>query len=114
MAASSSDCLGHDVAMVLEHAILEVVPGQEADFEEAFSMARTIISKSPGFRSLRLSRCIEQPNRYLLLVKWDTLEDHTVRFRTSSAYEDWRELLHHFYDPFPTVEHYEVRFTVPV
>lgn len=101
-----------DVEMVLEHAVLDVIPGQEVDFEEAFSEAKTIISKSPGFRALRLSRCVEQPSRYLLLVEWETLEDHTVGFRTSAAYEDWRSRLHHFYDPLPAVEHYESRVGV--
>jgi heme-degrading monooxygenase HmoA len=61
----------------------------------------------PGFRSLRLSRCVERPNRYLLLVEWRRLEDHTEGFRNSPEYESWRVLLHHFYDPFPVVEHYE-------
>jgi len=61
----------------------------------------------PGFRSLRLSRCVERPSRYLLLVEWRELEDHTEGFRGSPEYEAWRALLHHFYDPFPTVEHYE-------
>ncbi|HZU78588.1 MAG TPA: antibiotic biosynthesis monooxygenase [Acidimicrobiales bacterium] len=92
--------------MVLEHAVLEVVAGREAAFEEAFAEAKILISSAEGFRSLRLSRCLEQPNRYLLLVEWDRLEDHTEGFRRSAAYGRWRELLHHFYDPFPTVEHY--------
>ena len=60
-----------------------------------------------GFRSLRLERCLETPSRYLLLVEWDRLEDHTEGFRGSAEYQEWRRLLHHFYDPFPTVEHYE-------
>jgi len=93
--------------MVLEHALLDVVPGQELAFQDAFGRAKQIISSMPGCRSLRLSRCIEQPSRYLLLVEWDRLEDHTEGFRGSPEYEQWRDLLHHFYDPFPTVEHYE-------
>ena len=93
--------------MVLEHALLDVVPGQESSFETAFRQARQIISSMPGFQSLRLSRCIEQRNRYLLLVEWDRLEDHTEGFRGSPQYEEWRALLHHFYEPFPNVEHYE-------
>jgi len=93
--------------MVLEHALLDVVPGQESGFEDAFGRAKQIISSMPGFRSLRLSRCIERPTRYLLLVEWDRLEDHTEGFRGSAEYEQWRGLLHHFYDPFPSVEHYE-------
>ena len=94
--------------MILEHAPLPVRPGQEAAFEAAFAEAKSIISSMPGFRSLRLTRCIERPSSYLLLVEWDAIEDHTEGFRGSPAYERWRELLHHFYDPFPVVEHHEV------
>lgn len=93
--------------MILEHAPLDVIPGREAEFEVAFAEAKLIISSMAGFRSLRLERCIERPNRYLLLVEWDTLENHTEGFRGSPEYEQWRALLHHFYDPFPTVEHYQ-------
>lgn len=99
--------------MVLEHALLDVVPGEEAAFEEAFAEAKEIISAAAGFRSLRLGRCAESRNRYLLLVEWDSLEDHTVGFRGSPAYQEWRRLLHHFYEPFPEVEHYEPVTTVP-
>jgi heme-degrading monooxygenase HmoA len=93
--------------MILEHALLDVVPSRESEFEEVFGGAKQIISSMPGFRSLRLSRSIEQPNRYLLLVEWDRLEDHIEGFRGSPEYQEWRALLHHFYDPFPTVQHYE-------
>ena len=94
--------------MILEHAALDVIPGREAAFEEAFDEAKLIISSMPGFVSLRLDRCIERPTRYLLLVEWERLQDHTEGFRGSPQYEQWREKLHHFYDPFPTVEHYEL------
>jgi heme-degrading monooxygenase HmoA len=100
--------MGHDAGMVLEHAVLDVAPGREADFEEAFGVAKGLIAASPGFRNLRLSRCIEIPNRYLLVVEWDTLEDHLEGFRRSDAYGEWRALLHHFYDPAPLVEHFDV------
>ncbi len=93
--------------MVLEHAVLDVIPGHEASIEEAFSTAEAIISAAAGFQSLRLSRCLEHPSRYLLLVGWDRLEDHTDGFRGSAAYQEWRALLHHFYRPFPNVDHYE-------
>ena len=92
--------------MITEHAILPVIPGREVEFEAAFAEARQIISAMPGFRSLTLSRSIESPSSYLLLVEWETLEDHTVGFRGSPEYQQWRSLLHHFYDPFPTVEHF--------
>ena len=61
-----------------------------------------------GFRSLTLSRCMERPDVFLLLVEWDRLEDHTVGFRGSADYQKWRELLHRFYEPFPLVEHFEL------
>ena len=60
-----------------------------------------------GFRGLTLSRCLERPSTYLLLVEWETVEDHTVGFRGSVEYQEWRRLLHHFYEPFPAVEHFE-------
>ena len=92
--------------MPLEHAILDVIAGREAEFEAAFHQARELIVQQPGFLWLRLERCVEKPSRYLLLVDWERIEDHTEGCRKSSDYERWRELLHHFYDPFPTVEHY--------
>lgn len=93
--------------MILEHAVLQVRPGQTADFEAAFAQAQPIIASIRGYRSHRLLRCIEDPNRYLLLVEWDTLEDHTEGFRGSPEYQEWKGLLHHFYEPFPDVDHYD-------
>jgi heme-degrading monooxygenase HmoA len=92
--------------MILEVAILDVVPGQETAFQAAFALAQDIISSMPGYTSHSLKRCLEKPSRYILLVTWKKLEDHTVGFRGSAEYQDWKSLLHHFYDPFPTVEHY--------
>jgi heme-degrading monooxygenase HmoA len=86
---------------------LSVKPGEEAAFEAAFDAARSIIAGVPGFGRLTLSRGLEQASTYLLLVEWDRLEDHTVGFRGSPQYQQWRSLLHHFYEPFPTVAHYE-------
>jgi len=94
--------------MILEIAILNVIPGQAAAFESAFAEAKDIISSMPGFESLELQRCVEAPNRYALLVRWATLEDHVAGFRQSPQYQKWKALLHHFYDPFPTAEHYEL------
>ena len=94
--------------MITEHAILEVKPGQESDFEAAFAEAKAIIASMPGFESLRLHRCLERPNCYLLLVEWTTLDNHTEGFRKSPEYQEWRRLLHHFYEPFPTVEHFSL------
>ena len=92
--------------MILEVATLDVKPGEAAAFEIAFTQAQQIISRMPGYQSHQLQRCLENENRYLLLVNWQTLEDHTEGFRGSPQYQQWRELLHHFYDPFPVVEHY--------
>lgn len=92
--------------MILEVAILEVVPGQESEFEAAFAKAQEIIASMRGYLDHRLSRCMERPNRYILLVHWETLEDHTVGFRRAPEYREWKALLHHYYDPFPDVEHY--------
>jgi heme-degrading monooxygenase HmoA len=93
--------------MILEVAILDVKPGETSAFEAAFATAQQIIAASPGYLSHELRRCLETPHRYLLLVRWRSLVDHTEGFRGSAAYQDWKRLLHHFYDPFPTVEHYE-------
>lgn len=77
------------------------------EFEAAFATARPLIASMPGFVSLRLLRCLENTSRYLLLVEWDRLEDHTDGFRGSAEYDEWKRLLHHFYELFPVVEHYE-------
>jgi heme-degrading monooxygenase HmoA len=92
--------------MILEVAILNVIPGQEDDFLKAFLEARGIISKMNGYISHGLKRCIENTSRFILLVEWEQLTDHTDGFRNSKEYQQWKGLLHHFYDPFPIVEHY--------
>src|SRR5688572_16316502 len=88
--------------------MLDVKPGHQQEFEQAFAKAQTIIASMPGYISHQLQRCLEKAGRYVLLVNWQTLEDHTIGFRGSAEYQQWRALLHHFYDPFPTVEHYEM------
>lgn len=93
--------------MIHEIVVLNVRPGQEAPFEAAFRQASPLIASIRGYISHQLQRCLETPNQYLLLVQWETLEDHTVGFRTSPQYQQWKQLLHHFYDPFPVVEHYQ-------
>lgn len=92
--------------MILETAILNIRAGESAAFEQAFAQAQSIIASMPGYLSHQLQRCIEHGDRYLLLVQWETLEDHTAGFRGSPEYREWKRLLHHFYDPFPEVEHY--------
>jgi heme-degrading monooxygenase HmoA len=96
-----------DRLMITEHAELPVIAGREAEFEAAFAAAKQLIAASPGFGGLTLARCVERPNVYLLLVRWESVDAHEVGFRGSLAYEEWRGLLHHFYDPFPVVEHFE-------
>ncbi len=93
--------------MILEVAILNVIPGKEDEFIKAFSIAQKIISKMEGYISHQLKRCIENTSQFILLVEWEKLTDHTVGFRGSKEYQEWKRLLHHFYEPFPTVEHYE-------
>ena len=93
--------------MIVEKATLDVISGQESEFEKDFRIASKIISSMNGYISHQILRCIEKRNRYLLIVNWEKLEDHEIGFRTSEEYIKWKNLLHHYYDPFPTVEHYE-------
>ncbi|MDN7227898.1 antibiotic biosynthesis monooxygenase [Planococcus sp. N064] len=93
--------------MVLEAAVLYVKPGMEKEYEGAFRQASAIISSMNGYLSHELQRCMEVKGKYLLLVEWEKLEDHTVGFRESPEYQEWKRLLHHFYEPFPVVEHFE-------
>jgi heme-degrading monooxygenase HmoA len=93
--------------MILEHALLPVRPGEEAAFEAAFAEAAPIIASMPGHVRHRLERCVERGSVYLLLVEWETLEDHIEGFRGSPRYAQWKALLHHFYEPFPEVLHFE-------
>jgi heme-degrading monooxygenase HmoA len=93
--------------MILELAPLTVRAGQAREFEAAFLEAQRIISSVPGYVSHELRRCIERPNEYVLLVRWQSLEAHEVGFRKSPGYQEWKRLLHHFYAPFPVVSHYE-------
>ncbi|WP_428328384.1 antibiotic biosynthesis monooxygenase family protein [Mucilaginibacter sp.] len=93
--------------MILEVAILNVIPGLEDAFLKAFDQAKAIISKMAGYSSHQLKRCVENSSQFILLVEWEKLTDHTEGFRDSNEYQEWKRLLHHFYNPFPTVEHYE-------
>lgn len=93
--------------MILELAILYVKDGQESQFEIDFGKAGKYISAVKGYAGHTLQKCLEQKNKYILLVNWETLEAHTVGFRESPQYSEWKKLLHHYYDPFPVVEHYQ-------
>lgn len=94
--------------MILEVAPLQVRAGQEQAFEAAFRTAQAVIAASPGYLWHELQRCLERPNEYVLLVGWQTLAAHEVGFRQSAGYQEWKGLLHHFYDPFPIVSHYQM------
>ena len=96
--------------MILEVAILYVKEGQEKDFEKDFAIAGQYISAIKGYVKHSLRKCVEENNKYILLVDWLTLEDHIIGFRTSPEYLEWKSLLHHYYNPFPIVEHYETIF----
>lgn len=92
--------------MILEHAILDIPPADTADYEAALKLALPLITATPGFIRLEVRSCLEKPGRYLLLVEWRKLADHTVGFRNSDRYQAWKNLLHRFYSPFPLVEHF--------
>ncbi|MCG7338982.1 antibiotic biosynthesis monooxygenase [Staphylococcus sp. ACRSN] len=93
--------------MILEAAILNVKEHKRDNFEETFRKASKIIEAIPGYIQHTLNKCLEEEGKYLLLVEWQNLEDHTIGFRESEAYKEWKALLHHYYEPFPTVEHFE-------
>ena len=92
--------------MVTEIALLNIKKGSSKEFEHAFATAQNIIASMKGYISHQLQKCIEDDHKYLLVVEWETIEDHEQGFRKSEAYKEWKKLLHHFYDPFPVVEHY--------
>lgn len=94
--------MNHDIKV----AILNVIKGKETDFERDFAIAEKYICSIDGYIKHSLRKCIEEPSKYILLVDWENLEAHTVSFRQSPQYLEWKKLLHHYYDPFPTVEHY--------
>jgi heme-degrading monooxygenase HmoA len=96
--------------MILEVAILNVLPEKTPEFEASFEKSAEIISSMKGWLGHQLQQCLEVPNRYILLVKWENLEDHTIGFRHSKEYQTWKNNLHHFYSPFPIVEHYYLKY----
>jgi heme-degrading monooxygenase HmoA len=95
-----------DYSVILEHAILDIAPAESADYEAAVKEALPLIAATPGFIRFEIRASLEKPGRYLLLVEWRELADHTVGFRNSDRYQAWKNLLHRFYSPFPLVEHY--------
>lgn len=91
---------------VIEHALLPVRSGSEAEFEAAVAEARPLIAVSPGFLSLEIRPPVEAGQPYLLLAKWRSIADHRDGFRVSDRYQQWRALLHRFYDPVPEVSYF--------
>jgi heme-degrading monooxygenase HmoA len=96
--------------MILEVAILDVIPDKTEEFEASFQKAQEIISSMKGWLGHQLQQCLEVPNRYILLIRWQQLDDHIIGFRKSNAYLEWKKLLHHYYSPFPVVEHYSIKY----
>lgn len=92
--------------MITEVAILNIVKSKSKHFEHAFKKAVAIIKSTKGYIKHELLKCMEEDNKYLLILRWEKLEDHTIGFRKSAQYQEWKKLLHHFYEPFPIVEHY--------
>ena len=94
--------------MILEIATIDVIPGQEESYLAAFNQAKEILTTKKGFISHKLQRCIEDPSRFLVMIKWETLEDHTVGFRESPEFKLWRELIGPFFNCPPEVKHFEL------
>ncbi|AIQ39127.1 antibiotic biosynthesis monooxygenase [Paenibacillus sp. FSL R7-0297] len=92
--------------MITEAAMLQVKPGLTRQFEQSFKEASPLIASIDGYLGHELQHCMEDDHKYLLIVRWRSLEDHTVGFRESAQYQEWKALLHHYYSPFPVVEHY--------
>ena len=93
--------------MIIEHVHLRIKPEQSQAFEAAFKQAKQCIYPMSGLNAVQLIKNIQDEHRYILLVFWDKLEDHTEGFRKSAEYQQWKALLHPFYDPMPTVEYYQ-------
>ena len=93
--------------MITEIALLKIRKGKSEAFEEAFADAQPIIEAAKGYIQHELQQCVEDNDKYLLTVRWNTIEDHTTGFRESKGFQEWKKLLHHFYDPSPVVEHYK-------
>lgn len=95
--------------MILELADIRIKPGQQAAFDEAIQRGiGTVISKAKGYQGHTVHKGIESPNRYVLQIRWATLENHTVDFRESAAFADWRAIVGPFFDGPPTVEHFDL------
>lgn len=94
--------------MILEIAQFDILTGKEDLFEEASNLAKNVISQSKGFVSIEFQICIEMPTKFLALIKWETLEDHTVGFRESPLFLEWRAILSPFFNSAPVALHYNL------
>ena len=95
--------------MILELADIRIQPGQQAAFDEAIERGlRTVIANAKGFQGFKVNKGVESPERYILQIFWDTLEDHTVGFRQSPSFADWRAIVGPFFAAPPVVEHFEL------
>lgn len=95
--------------MILELADIRIQPGRQAEFEAAIRHGvETAIAPATGFRGYKVNRGVESPDRYLLTIYWATLEDHTVGFRQSPAFAQWRSIVGAFFAAPPQVEHFEL------
>lgn len=98
--------------MILELADIRIHPGQQADFESAIEHGlSSVASQAKGYRGAKVNRCIENPERFVLQIFWDTLEDHTVGFRESPLFSQWRAIVGPFFAAPPHVEHFELTYT---
>jgi heme-degrading monooxygenase HmoA len=97
------------MTMILEHADLRIDPARAAEFEAAIERGvTTVIAHAPGFQGYKVNRSQETPGRYVLTIFWNTLEDHTVGFRQSSAFAEWRAIVGPYFTQPPVVEHFEL------
>ena len=96
--------------MILELATIDIVQGTNIAFEQNLEKAQSVISKAAGYISHQFQKCVEQDNRYVLLIRWETLEDHTKGFRESELFKEWRALIGPYFETAPMVQHYQLRF----
>ena len=96
--------------MILEVATIDIKPGTNAEFEQNLEKAQAVISQSEGYLGHQFQKCIEQENRYVLLIRWENLEAHTLGFRGSELFKEWRALIGPFFENLPLVQHYDLKF----
>jgi heme-degrading monooxygenase HmoA len=96
--------------MILELATIDIKPGTNAQFEVNLEAAQAVISRAEGYLGHQFQHCIEQENRYVLLIRWETLEAHTIGFRTSELFKEWRALIGEFFEKPPVVQHFNCTF----